>query len=176
MPIDIDRSGGTATVTVNRPEAMNALDLPHAGELRDRLEELAGDGDVRSILLTGAGEKAFVAGADIKYMHGLTVLEARRWGELGHRIGELLETMSKPTVAAINGYALGGGCEVALACDIRLASSRARLGSARGEPRDLSRAGVEASGSRGRRRSDSPRSSSSPGGWSRPTRLLPGVS
>jgi enoyl-CoA hydratase len=128
MPIDIDRSGGTATVTVNRPEAMNALDLPHARELRDRLEELAGDGDVRSILLTGAGEKAFVAGADIKYMHGLTVLEARRWGEMGHRIGELLETMSKPTVAAINGYALGGGCEVALACDIRLASSRARLG------------------------------------------------
>ena len=128
MPIDIDRSGGTATVTVNRPEAMNALDLPHARELRDRLEELAGDGDVRSILLTGAGEKAFVAGADIKYMHGLTVLEARRWGEMGHRIGELLETMSKPTVAAINGYALGGGFELALACDIRLASSRARLG------------------------------------------------
>ena len=128
MPIDVERSGGTATVTVNRPEAMNALDLPHAGELCDRLEELASDGDVRSVLLTGAGEKAFIAGADIKYMHGLTVLEARRWGELGHRIGELLETMSKPTVAAINGYALGGGCEVALACDIRLASSRARLG------------------------------------------------
>jgi enoyl-CoA hydratase len=128
MPIDVERSGGTATVTVNRPEAMNALDLRHAEELRDRLEELASDVDVRSVLLTGAGEKAFVAGADIKYMHGLTVLEARRWGELGHRVGELLETMPKPTVAAINGYALGGGCEVALACDIRLASSRARLG------------------------------------------------
>lgn len=128
MPIDVERSGGTAVVTVNRPDAMNALDLAHAESLRARLEELALDEDVRSVLLTGAGDKAFIAGADIKYMQGLTVLEARSWGQLGHRIGELLETMRKPTVAAVNGYALGGGCEVALACDIRLASARARLG------------------------------------------------
>ena len=128
MPIELERAGGTAVLTVNRPDALNALDLSHAAELRDRLSELAGDQDVRAVLVTGAGEKAFVAGADIKYMQGLGVLEARRWAELGHGIGELLETMPKPTVAAVNGYALGGGCEVALACDIRLASTRARLG------------------------------------------------
>jgi enoyl-CoA hydratase len=128
MPIDVERSGGTAVVTVNRPDALNALDLDHASELRGRLAGLAVDEGVRAVLVTGAGDKAFVAGADIKYMHGLGVLDARRWAELGHEIGALLETMPKPTVAAVNGYALGGGCEVALACDIRLASTRARLG------------------------------------------------
>ncbi len=128
MAIGVERSDGTAIVTVDRPDAVNAIDLPHAEELLARLEELARAEDVRSVILTGAGEKAFVAGADIKYMHGLDVVGARQWAELGHAIGRLLETMPKPTVAAVNGYALGGGCELALACDIRLASTRARLG------------------------------------------------
>lgn len=128
MPIDVERRDGAAVVTVNRPDALNALDVEHAEALRDRLEELAGDDSVRAVVLTGAGEKAFVAGADIKYMHGLDVLGARRWGALGHRLGALLETMPKPTVAAVNGFALGGGCELALACDVRLASTTARLG------------------------------------------------
>jgi enoyl-CoA hydratase len=126
--IALERRDGAAIVTVDRPEAMNALDLEHLEALRDRLAELAADAEARVVVLTGAGEKAFVAGADIKYMQGLDVLGARRWGELGHECGNLLETMPKPTVAALNGFALGGGCELALACDMRLASTNARLG------------------------------------------------
>jgi len=126
--IDVERVGGTAIVTVNRPEAMNALDVEHAETLRDTLAELAADESARVVVLTGAGERAFVAGADIKYMRGLGVEDAKAWGALGHEAGRLLETMPKPTIAAINGYALGGGCELALACDLRLASSNARIG------------------------------------------------
>ena len=126
--IALERRDGAAILTVDRPEAMNALDLDHLESLRDRLAELAGDDEARVVVLTGAGEKAFVAGADIKYMQALDVLGARRWGELGHECGNLLETMPKPTIAALNGFALGGGCELALACDLRLASTNARLG------------------------------------------------
>ena len=126
--ISVERDGGTVIVTVDRPEAMNALDLEHAESLRETLGELAEDDSARVVVLTGAGEKAFIAGADIKYMQGLGVLEARRWGQLGHDCGNLLETMPKPTIASINGYALGGGCELALACDLRLASSNAKIG------------------------------------------------
>ena len=126
--ISVERDGGTAIVTVDRQEAMNALDLEHAESLHDTLADLAVDESARVVVLTGAGEKAFIAGADIKYMQSLSVLEARRWGDLGHACGALLETMPKPTIAAVNGVALGGGCELALACDLRLAASTARLG------------------------------------------------
>ncbi len=107
---------------------MNALDRPTLEELRGRLLELAGDAEARVVVLTGSGEKAFIAGADIKYMSGLAVEEAKEWGALGHECGRLLETMPKPTIAAVNGFALGGGCELALACDLRYAASAARLG------------------------------------------------
>jgi enoyl-CoA hydratase len=124
----VERDDGVAVVTVDRPDALNALDLATLTELRDRLRELADDAGARVVVLTGAGDKAFVAGADIKYMSGLGVDEAKAWGALGHEAARLLETMPKPTIAAINGFALGGGCELALACDLRYASASARLG------------------------------------------------
>jgi enoyl-CoA hydratase len=117
-----------STVTIDRQDALNALNVETLTELRDRLRDLSTDNDARVVVLTGAGEKAFIAGADIKYMSGLRSDEAKGWGGLGHEAGRLLETMAKPTIAAINGFALGGGCELALACDIRYASSRAKVG------------------------------------------------
>jgi enoyl-CoA hydratase len=126
--IEVSRDDGVAEVTIDRQEALNALDLPTLTELRDRLRELAGDDEIRVVILTGAGERAFVAGADIKYMSGLALDEAKDWGALGHEAGRLLETMAKPTIAAVNGFALGGGCELALACDLRYASPRATFG------------------------------------------------
>ena len=128
MSVEVARDAGVAVVTIDRQDALNALDVATLTELRDRLRELAEDTDVRAVVLTGAGEKAFVAGADIKYMSGLDPEQAKGWGGLGHEAGRLLETMPKPTIAAINGFALGGGCELALACDLRYAASRAKLG------------------------------------------------
>jgi enoyl-CoA hydratase len=126
--IQVEREEAVAIVTIDRQEALNALDVATLTELRDHLRELADDDAARVVIMTGAGEKAFVAGADIKYMRGLDVDRAKEWGALGHETGRLLETMPKPTIAAINGFALGGGCELAVACDIRYASSGAKLG------------------------------------------------
>jgi enoyl-CoA hydratase len=128
LSVDVGLDAGVAVVTIDREDALNALDVPTLTALRDRLRELADDAGVRAVVLTGAGEKAFVAGADIKYMSGLDPKEAKGWGALGHEAALLLETMPRPTIAAINGFAFGGGCELALACDIRYASSRAKLG------------------------------------------------
>ena len=126
--IDVSTDGGVATVTIDRQDALNALDVATLTELRDRLREVGDDAGVRAVVLTGAGEKAFVAGADIKYMSALEPEQAKEWGALGHETANVLETMPKPTIAAVNGFALGGGCELALACDIRYASARAKLG------------------------------------------------
>jgi enoyl-CoA hydratase len=128
VTVAVDRQDAVAVVTIDRPEALNALNVETLTELRDRLRELAEDDSTRVVVLTGAGERAFIAGADIKYMAGLGREEARKWGGLGHEAARLLEVMPKPTIAAINGFALGGGCELALACDLRYASSEARLG------------------------------------------------
>lgn len=117
-----------AIVTVNRPESLNALNSTVLRELVMTFEHLAGAHDVRAVILTGAGDKAFVAGADIKEMANLSGLEMQRFSELGRRLGDLMGSCGKPVIAAINGYALGGGCELAMACDVRIASDRARIG------------------------------------------------
>jgi len=126
--IRVEKDRAVATVYVDRPDAMNALDVATLTELRDRLAELRDDGEVRAVVLTGAGDRAFIAGADIKAMSAMDVDAARAWGELGHNVARRLESMPKPTIAAVNGYAVGGGCELALACDIRYASERAKFG------------------------------------------------
>src|SRR6476661_203246 len=128
MTVVVERQEAVVVVTIDRQEALNALNVETLTELRDRLRELADDDSARVVVLTGAGERAFVAGADIKYMGGLGPGEAKEWGALGHEAARLLEEMPKPTIAAINGFALGGGCELALGCDLRYASSKARLG------------------------------------------------
>jgi enoyl-CoA hydratase len=128
MSIGVEHEDAVAVVTVNRPDAMNALDLATLTELRDQLREIATDSVTRVVVLTGVGDRAFIAGADIKYMSVLDVSQAQAWGALGHETARLLETMAQPTIAAINGFALGGGCELALACDLRYASTTAKLG------------------------------------------------
>jgi enoyl-CoA hydratase len=128
VTVVVDRQEAVVVVTIDRQEALNALNVETLTELRDRLRELADDDSARVVIVTGAGERAFVAGADIKYMGGLGSDEAKEWGALGHEAARLLEEMPKPTIAAINGFALGGGCELALGCDLRYASPRSRLG------------------------------------------------
>ena len=123
--IDLDRTEGVATITVNRPDSLNALNT----ETLEALEEALDDArDARALVLTGAGDDAFVAGADIAYMAELSVAEAQAYAELGHRVTDAIETFPAPVIAAVNGYAFGGGCELALASDLRVASERAVLG------------------------------------------------
>ncbi|HEX9340662.1 MAG TPA: enoyl-CoA hydratase-related protein [Thermoplasmata archaeon] len=116
-----------AIVTINRPDALNALNSTVLRELSMAIEHLSMAADVGAIILTGAGDKAFVAGADIKEMANLSGLEMQRFSEMGRRLGDTMASCNKPILAAINGYALGGGCELALACDIRIASERAKI-------------------------------------------------
>src|SRR4029079_327570 len=106
-----------AVVTIDRPDVLNALNTGLLEELLATLTDLGGDPGIAVIILTGEGDRSFIAGADIKERAGKTPLEARAYSELGQEIAHTLETMRKPTIAAINGYALGGGCEMALAQD-----------------------------------------------------------
>ncbi len=128
--IRVDVHDGIATVTINRPEVRNALNTHLIEELTAAFEDLAGRSDVGAIILTGAGDRAFVAGADIKEMVGKSGLEMQAFSEAGRRLCDALESCPKPVIAAINGFALGGGCEIAMACDIRLAAENARIGQA----------------------------------------------
>jgi len=124
----LERDGPVAVVTINRPKVLNALDGPTVLELGRAAAELAADPAVRAVILTGAGDKAFVAGADIAFMRGLSVLEAREFARRGHEVLTALEKLPVPVIAAVNGFALGGGCELALACDLRVAAENARFG------------------------------------------------
>ncbi|SFC20388.1 short chain enoyl-CoA hydratase [Halobiforma haloterrestris] len=115
-----------ATLIVDRPDALNALDVATLEAMGEAIETAAEE-DARALVLTGAGD-AFIAGADIGYMRDLSTEEAQAWGELGHDVADALEAFPAPTIAAVNGYAFGGGCEMALACDLRVAGESAVIG------------------------------------------------
>ncbi|HWB86271.1 MAG TPA: enoyl-CoA hydratase-related protein [Bryobacteraceae bacterium] len=117
-----------ALVTINRPDKLNALSGAVVGELKDAWEEIASTASIRAAIFTGAGEKAFVAGADIRELAEMSPAEARNLARRGQQLLRMIETSAKPSVAAINGYALGGGLELAMACTVRFAAAEARLG------------------------------------------------
>jgi enoyl-CoA hydratase len=124
----VEITGNIATVTINRPRALNTLNMEVLDALSHAVHELAEHEDVRVIIVTGIGSKAFCAGADIAMMNAMQPVEARELAIKGQRIFRDLERCSKPVIAAVNGYALGGGCELAMSCDIRVAASDARFG------------------------------------------------
>jgi len=119
---------GVATICVNRPEKLNALSDSVLRELQKAIEHVGNLPEVLVVLITGAGDKAFVAGADIKAMVEMTVLEGRAFSELGHRTFDAIEGLPKCVIAAVDGFALGGGCELAMACDFIYATERSRFG------------------------------------------------
>jgi enoyl-CoA hydratase len=125
--LKIEREGGVVVITLHRPEALNALNLSVFDELEAVFTSLAEDPSLRAVILTGAG-KAFVAGADIKEMAAFTPPQARAFARRGQQVMNLIESFPRPVLAAVNGFALGGGCELAMACDLRIASERAKAG------------------------------------------------
>ncbi len=123
-----DKSESILTITINRPEKLNALNSLVISELWQAIDKGESDPEIKGIILTGAGDKAFVAGADIAEFSNYNADEGRRMAEAGHRTFDAIENCSKPIVAAVNGFALGGGCELAMACHMRIASTNARFG------------------------------------------------
>lgn len=123
-----EKRGVVAYVTINRPTVLNALNHATWSELRTVFEDARDDDVVRGVILTGAGEKAFIAGADISELSGLSAIQAQAWSRFSQEILDLVENLGKPVIAAVNGFALGGGCETAMACTIRIAADTARFG------------------------------------------------
>lgn len=119
---------GITTVTINRPKLLNALDTETLREMKDAFGRLAYDENTRSMIIRGAGERAFVAGADLGAMSTMTAVEGRNFSILGHDVFDAIEKLPYVVIAAVNGFALGGGCELALACDFRYASTTAKFG------------------------------------------------
>lgn len=123
-----ERKGAIAYITLNRPEVLNALNTPTWTDLRTAFEHARDDVAVRGVILTGVGDKAFIAGADISELADLGAFEVEESSRFGQSVLDLIENLGKPVVAAINGFALGGGCETAMACTIRIAVETAKFG------------------------------------------------
>lgn len=121
-------TNNTAKITLNRPDKLNALNVDTLKELYSAFIDINNNAEVSSVILTGSGEKAFAAGADIKEINKLNILEGKKFSEFGQQVFRYIEQLTKPVIAAVNGFALGGGCELALSCHIRIASENAKFG------------------------------------------------
>lgn len=125
--LSLDKAQGVLTITLDNPKTLNSLDSKMLSDLDEAIENAKADEEVRVVIITGSG-KSFVAGADIKAMSEMEAVEAKQFGKMGAGLFRKIELMSKPVIAAVNGFALGGGCELAMACDIRIASEKAKFG------------------------------------------------
>ena len=126
--VQYEKKGSIAYVTVNRPKVLNALNTPTWTDLKAAFEEAKADATVRGVILTGAGEKAFIAGADISELAHVDAYDAEESSRFGQKVLDLIENLGKPVIAAVNGFALGGGCETAMACTMRIAAEHAKFG------------------------------------------------
>ncbi|SNX53084.1 short-chain-enoyl-CoA hydratase [Thermoanaerobacterium sp. RBIITD] len=126
--VSLKKEDGIALITIERPKALNALNYETLKELECLLNSARNDEEIKAVIITGGGEKAFVAGADIAEMSKMTPVEAKKFSEFGQHVFREIELLSKPVIAAVNGFALGGGCELSMACDIRIASKNAKFG------------------------------------------------
>lgn len=126
--IDLSVQDEIAIIKINRPEALNAMNVDVIGELSSTIDRIDVDNAVKVVIITGAGERAFCAGADIAYMVNINPIEAEKYASSAQMVLNKIEKLGKPVIAAVNGFALGGGCELAMVCDIRIASSNAKMG------------------------------------------------
>lgn len=124
----LEKEDRVAILSINRPKALNALNNDTLVEIKQAIEDIKADAGIDVLIITGAGDKAFVAGADISFMQPLSAIEGRAFGALGQEVFRMIEAMEKPVIAAVNGFALGGGCELAMCCDFRIASTKAKFG------------------------------------------------
>ncbi len=126
--IQLEPQGDIAILRINRPEALNAMNVDVISELSKMIDILAADDSIKAVVITGAGERSFCAGADISYMVNIDPMQAERYATSAQDVINRIDRLEKPVIAAVNGFALGGGCELAMACDIRIASSNAKMG------------------------------------------------